>query len=231
MRVEGNDHVIEYNEIFHVVLESDDQGGADMFGNPTYRGNVFRYNYWHHIGNWRGTGDQPKCGQAGIRLDDAICGTAIYGNLFERCSAGKLGFGGVQIHGGKDNVMENNVFCDCAAALSFSPWGAARWREYVKNALDSPEIDRALYVERYPALARLAEDPDTNLVRSNLMVRCGEMLRRAGKGVQASNNTETAEGAITLRADNPLFTQPGAPRIPVAKIGLCPDSWRDSLAP
>jgi len=231
MRVEGNDHVIEYNEIFHVVLESDDQGGADMFGNPTYRGNVFRYNYWHHIGNWRGTGDQPKCGQAGIRLDDAICGTAIYGNLFERCSAGKLGFGGVQIHGGKDNVMENNVFCDCAAALSFSPWGAARWREYVKNALDSPEIDRALYVERYPALARLAEDPDTNLVRSNLMVRCGEMLRRAGKGVQASNNTETAEGAITLRADNPLFTQPGAPRIPVAKIGLYPDSWRDSLAP
>ena len=28
----GNDHVIEFNEIHDVVLESDDQGGVDMFG-------------------------------------------------------------------------------------------------------------------------------------------------------------------------------------------------------
>jgi hypothetical protein len=95
MRVEGNDQLIEYNEIYNAVTESDDQGGVDMFGNPTFRGNVYRCNYWHHIGNWRGTGEQPKCGQAGIRLDDAICGTRIYGNVFEHCSAGKLGFGGV----------------------------------------------------------------------------------------------------------------------------------------
>ena len=122
MRVDGNDQRIEYNEVFNVVLESDDQGGADMFGNPTYRGNVYRFNYWHNIGNWRGTGDQPKCGQAGIRLDDAICGTLLFGNIFEHCSAGKIGFGGVQIHGGKENVIENNVFSDCAAALS-SPLG------------------------------------------------------------------------------------------------------------
>jgi hypothetical protein len=226
MRIEGNDQTIEYNEIFHVVLESDDQGGADMFGNPTFRGNVFRYNYWHHIGNWRAVGEQPKCGQAGIRLDDAICGTAIHGNIFERCSAGKLGFGGVQIHGGKDNVVENNLFCDCAAAVSFSPWGADRWRDYVKKALDSPEIDRALYLERYPDLARLAEEPNTNQVRGNLMVRCGEVLRRAGSSVRAYDNTETAEGSITLEANNPLFNKPGFPRIPVREIGLYPDQWR-----
>jgi hypothetical protein len=126
MRVGGNDHLIEYNEIYNAVTESDDQGGVDMFGNPTYRGNVYRYNYWHHLGNWRATGDQPKCGQAGIRLDDAICGTRIYGNVFERCSAGKLGFGGVQIHGGKDNVVENNLFIECAAMVSCSPWDDKR---------------------------------------------------------------------------------------------------------
>jgi len=51
MRVEGNDHTIEFNEVFNAVIESDDQGAADMFGNPTYRGNVYRFNYWHHIGN------------------------------------------------------------------------------------------------------------------------------------------------------------------------------------
>ena len=219
MRVEGNDHVIEYNEIFHVVTESDDQGGADLFGNPTFRGNVFRYNYWHHIGNWHGTGEQPKCGQAGIRLDDAISGTAIYGNIFEHCSAGLHGFGGVQIHGGKDNVIEQNIFCDCAAAVSFSPWPLQRWQAYVKSALDSPQIDRALYLERYPALARLAEAPNVNLVRSNLMIRCGEMLRRAGKSVAASNNVATTEGTISLNADNPLFKRPEGPGTRVTDIG------------
>ena len=35
MRIEGNDQVVEYNEIYNVVTESDDQGGADMWGDPT----------------------------------------------------------------------------------------------------------------------------------------------------------------------------------------------------
>jgi hypothetical protein len=100
MRIEGNDHLVEFNEVHSVLLESDDQGGVDMWGDPTYRGNVFRYNYFHHIGNGLGTG------QAGIRLDDAICGTLVYGNLFHRCSDGH--FGGVQVHGGNENDVENN---------------------------------------------------------------------------------------------------------------------------
>ncbi|MEA1952649.1 MAG: right-handed parallel beta-helix repeat-containing protein, partial [Planctomycetota bacterium] len=94
IRLGGNDHLVEFNEVFDVVWESDDQGGADMFGNATYRGNVYRYNYWHHIGIGRGGQEEPACGRAGIRLDDAISGTLIFGNVFYRCSAGKLGFGG-----------------------------------------------------------------------------------------------------------------------------------------
>ena len=84
IRVEGNNHLIEYNEVFSVVTESDDQGGIDIFGNPTFRGNIFRYNYWHHIGAWRETDEQPACGQCAIRLDDAISGTLIKGNIMER---------------------------------------------------------------------------------------------------------------------------------------------------
>ncbi len=36
--------------MFHVVTESDDQGAIDMWGDPTYRGNIFRYNYIHDVG-------------------------------------------------------------------------------------------------------------------------------------------------------------------------------------
>ena len=51
IRLEGNDHVIEFNEVDHVVLEADDQGGFDEWANPSYRGNVLRYNNWHDIGS------------------------------------------------------------------------------------------------------------------------------------------------------------------------------------
>ena len=164
IRLNGNDHLVEFNEIRDVVWESDDQGGADMFGNPTYRGNVFRWNYWHHIGDRPRGGEEPHCGRAGIRLDDAISGVLIQGNVFYRCSGGKHGFGGVQIHGGKENVLDNNVFVECAAAVSFSPWGDTRWRKVVGKALDSPDIDKSLYLARYPDLARLGEDHDRNTV-------------------------------------------------------------------
>jgi hypothetical protein len=227
MRVEGNDHCIEFNEIFNAVLESDDQGGADMFGNPTYRGNVYRFNYWHHIGNWRATGEQPKCGQAGIRLDDAISGTLVFGNIFERCSAGQLGFGGVQIHGGKDNVIENNLFIDCAAAVSFSPWPEKRWRELVQPALDNKAIDRALYLARYPQLAQLADNPNSNTVRRNLALRVGELLRRAPGNIEANGNIVLKEGQMSREPDNPIFNEPGFVPIPVADIGLYRDRWRD----
>lgn len=225
MRVEGNDHLIEYNEIYNVVTESDDQGGVDMFGNPTYRGNVYRYNFFHHIGQWRGSGDQPKCGQAGIRLDDAICGTRIYGNVFERCSAGKLGFGGVQIHGGKDNVVANNLFLDCAAMVSCSPWDEKRWRDYVHNALDSKEISPALYRQRYPELSDLAGNVNRNYMRNNLGWHCGEMLRRAPYNLEDKNNAMLTEGQFAwVAGDIRLKAPAGFEPIPFEEIGLYHDA-------
>jgi hypothetical protein len=226
LNVGGNDHTIEYNEVFNAVQESDDQGGVDMFGNPTFRGNVYRYNYWHHIGNWRAVGEQPKCGQAGVRLDDAISGTLVYGNVFERCSTGKNGFGAVQIHGGKDNLVENNLFIDCAAAISFSPWDEKRWRDYVAPAMTNNEIDPKLYLERYPALASLSENANTNTIRRNLLVRCGEMLRHPSKSVNAQDNVVLPDGDTRLRVDNPVLNRPGFDRIPVEKIGVYEDSFR-----
>ncbi len=220
MRVEGNDHRVEYNEIYNVVTESDDQGGADMFGNPTYRGNIYRHNYFHHIGNWRGLGEQPKCGQAGIRLDDAICGTRIYGNVFERCSAGKLGFGGVQIHGGKDNVIENNLFIECSALVSCSPWYDKRWRNQVGKALDSREIDRALYVQRYPEMAELADHANRNHILRNLGWRCGELLRRAPQNLDVRDNAMLGDKEFSWDPKHFRLNRPGFDPIPFAEIGL-----------
>src|SRR5690606_7609790 len=170
MRIEGNDFLVEYNEISHVVKESDDQGGLDMFYNPAYRGNIIRYNRWSDI---RGG---TVHGAAGVRLDDMISGVLIHGNIFERCGA--LHFGGVQIHGGKDNVVTNNLFYDCFAAISFSPWGEKRWTDQLESAVirkkifEDVDIRSELYQSRYPELSQLAVNPDVNTLKNNLIVDC-----------------------------------------------------------
>ncbi|MDO4558416.1 MAG: right-handed parallel beta-helix repeat-containing protein, partial [Planctomycetia bacterium] len=132
IRIEGNDHLIERNRFVEVVQESDDQGGIDIWYNPGYRGIVIRNNYFCDIVG--GT----HCGAAAIRLDDMISGVSITGNVMERC--GSVRFGGVQIHGGKENLIERNLFIDCHAAVSFSRWGEARWLE----ALERPEMRKKL---------------------------------------------------------------------------------------
>jgi hypothetical protein len=238
MRVGGNDHLVELNEVHDVVLESDDQGGADMYGDPTYRGNVFRHNYWHHLGDWKQRGEESHTGQAGVRLDDAISGVMVQGNIFHRCSGGAVGFGGVQIHGGKDNMIEGNLFADCRAAVSFTRWGEKRWREFVAKSLDDRSIDRDLYLERYPPLRQLAENANVNTVRGNVALRCEElMLRMPARTVVEGNRemkeaVEMGEGSDgRLAWDGAVAERLGLSDIPFNEIGLYTDAYRSEALP
>jgi len=238
VRLDGNDHVVEYNEICRAVLESDDQGAVDMWGDSTYRGNVYRFNYFHHIGSRWSELPDAALGQAGIRLDDAISGTLILGNVFYRAGGGGLGFGAIQIHGGKDNRLENNVFVDCPAAVSFSPWGDRSWRAATQKSLDAPAIDRRLYLERYPDLARLAEDHDVNTLDRNLAMGCAEFLRREPRRNLQTRNVVTTHRTAFPQADRGRFAEVAASRtmrgfgldpIPFAEIGLYRDTYRRNL--
>jgi len=197
-----------------------------MWGNPTYRGVVLRYNFWHDIGSEHGLG------QAGIRLDDAISRVLIYGNVF--CRASRNLFGGVQIHGGKENWVENNVFVDCLHGISFSGWGPERWKQFLDSAGVVKQIEDMAITEpprntRYPDLTHLAENEGANWVWRNVAYNCGDFLTR-DRGIQdLMDNTVTmqdpgfvdaAKGDFTLKPDSPLV-QGGAFRpIPFGEIGL-----------
>ncbi len=52
----GNDHVIEFNEIHDVCLESNDAGAIYAGRNWTMRGTVIRHNYLHHIHGFENRG-------------------------------------------------------------------------------------------------------------------------------------------------------------------------------
>ncbi len=241
IRLSGNDHLVEFNEVYRVVRESDDQGGLDMWSDPTYRGNIIRYNYWHHIGNWRHLGEEPVYGQAGVRLDDAISGVKVEGNVFFHCATGKAGFGAIQIHGGKDNTVTHNIFVNCRTAVSFVPWDDKSWRDFTAlagHSLRSPEIDSALYRSRYPELARLNEDHDVNMICNNLVYLCGEFLRRdSGRNTLIDNIitnddpgfTDATNGIFNLAGNAPILRRTGFLPVPFEKIGLYSDGFRTAL--
>jgi len=225
MRLEGNDFTIEYNEISDVVNESDDQGGLDMFFNPSYRGTVVRYNHWANISG--GT----RHGAAGVRLDDMISGVHIYGNLFEKCGA--LGFGGVQIHGGKDNIVENNLFYHCFAAVSFSSWGEKRWLEQLdspiiqKKLFEEVDIRSGLYQNKYPELKNIRINVDQNIVKNNLLVDCTNRFLHENKKQIFENNTtvqangKTPETLCTAK----ILKNYGMQSIPYREIGPKKNKW------
>lgn len=233
LRIEGNDHLVEFNDIQHVLLASDDQGASDMFANPTYQGNVFRYNYWHDIGN----GDGWMT--AGIRLDDWISGVEIYGNVFERCSDG--GFGAIQINQGTDNVIENNVFFQCRAAISGGAASAERWKTTLTGTMVSgflKEVNATAppYSVRYPALRHIGEVPTTK-VWSNVVLDCPEFLRSSQNKDLVDNTVTTTNPGFTdpkrhdftIRKNSPLWNHLTFQPIPFGQIGLYRDKNRHSL--
>ena len=192
MRIEGNEHLIASNLVERAVLESDDQGAADLWGDPTYRGNKFIHNIWRNIGN---KAADSYCGQAAIRFDDAICGNLVYGNRFENCAVGK--FGGVQINGGRGNVIRNNLFTGCEKGVSFiSGWPLARWRTFlsqdnVKTLIAA--VDGEVYRAKYPEWAGIADAPQINVVENNIFV-----------GVKAMVFGKTQAGKRGVYCENPI---------------------------
>lgn len=106
----GSDHVLELNEIRHCNLETADCGAIYSWQvDWSKRGTIIRHNYLHDIigfGWENGKWTSPHFNW-GIYLDDGTCGVHVYGNIVARTIRG-----GVHVHGGRDNVIENNILVD-----------------------------------------------------------------------------------------------------------------------
>jgi len=99
----GNNHVIEYNEIRRVCQLTSDSGAIYSGRDWSYRGNVIRFNFIHHIHS-----DMEGQGTQGVYLDDCMSSAQILSNVFYRIDGGAIFCGG-----GRDNIMENNIIAFC----------------------------------------------------------------------------------------------------------------------
>ena len=225
MRIDASDCLVEYNQVYDVVKESDDQGGIDMFFDYSRRGVVIRYNHWRDI-----TGSM-LCGAAGVRLDDIISGETIYGNVFEHVGGSQ--FGGVQIHGGKDNVVENNLFYDCVRAVSFTPWPQEYWKaqfnreDHRRHIFEEADIRSEIYKNRFPELREPYDAHlNRNFIRNNLAVKCPELFNGAEKGQNETENNsllkpdnEDAQQPMAFYLKSSVLKRYGLQPIPFEKIG------------
>ena len=78
------------------------------------RGQVVRYNYWHHL-PYNETFKKYHCVcHMGVYIDNVNGGVTVYGNLFSHFD----GSSGAVFFGGSDDSVENNVFYDCHTGVN-----------------------------------------------------------------------------------------------------------------
>ena len=99
--VHGNEHIFEYNLIHDIATNSNDTSPWYIGRDPSDRGNIIRYNFFHHCGN------PAHKWTMGVYFDDASCGAVVHGNVFYKVHYG------VFLSSGRDNIVENNIFIEC----------------------------------------------------------------------------------------------------------------------
>ena len=233
--VSGNDNLIELNEIHRVCTETGDAGAFYMGRDWAQRGNIVRYNYFHDLraGGLDGQGGFSEV--MAVYLDDWMSGATIFGNIFYK--AGRA----VLIGGGRDNVVENNVFVDCHPAVHIDARGLG-WANYYFNGKETILFDRLKlvahdqppYSTRYPRLATiLADEPAQakgNRVARNIRVGGAWLELQDGltdKTVEIRGNltegdprfVDAAKADFRLRKDSPAWKL-GFEAIPIERIGL-----------
>ena len=236
----GNDNLIEFNEVHSVCQETGDVGAYYMGRDWTMRGNVIRHNFFHDIHG------PYTHGAMAVYLDDAASGTTIYGNVFYKASRAAF------IGGGRDNVVENNIFVECHPGVHIDSRCLGWAKKYavpgggwgMREKLEAVHYTAPPYSERYPKLATILDDepavPKGNVIVRNVFFG-GDHFNLSAEGKEHAtiedNFTEGDPGFVDpenlnfqLREDSPVYSQvPGFKKIPFEKIGLYKDQYRKSV--
>ena len=206
----SHNNIVEFNEINDACLEVVDGGAIGTGGrDKQLSGNIIRFNFIRNVVGMSTKAD----GQIethrycwGVYLDEFTSGTTIYGNIVVG-----TGRGAVHLHGGKNNLIENNIFVDSTRTqILLSPHPSDP--QFMKNNVICRNI--ITYKDPYSDLFLTYEG-----WRRDLMRECNSNLywHTGGLDIEAENDI-TPEGSFvqwqaagfdrnSLIAD-PLFVAP-----------------------
>lgn len=243
----GNDHIIEYNLIYDVVLQSSDAGAIYAGRNYTYYGVIVRYNAIYNIGSGEHRPD-------GIYFDDALSGQTAYGNLLVNIP--KYGF---HLGGGRDLTVKNNVIINAEKAFSYDDrardgivnngWFAhhsGKGGDMWKNFQEVP-YNNEVWSLKYPSLLTVSSDfnniespefaanPSNSIIENNVIVdkegSIGQISDAANRFSNIGKNAiytlsedpgfvDASKGIYSLKQDASVYEKlPGFDNIPIEKIG------------
>lgn len=254
--VHGNEHLFEYNNIHHVALNSDDTSPWYIGRDPSDRGNIIRYNYFHHCGN-------PDRMNMGIYCDDSSTDVLVFGNVFYKMNTNH---GVLFSNGGWDLKMKNNIVIEPishTATLSahFYTWysggGPTMFGEngiLRRRLVNNVNIYQSPYSDRYPELMNylrpIVEGKEWEGMRSRRNVLSGNLIvggpeeplhLMGGEYAQfeSVNNYRTdsdpgfvdfQNGNFNLKPDSEVFDKiQGFEALPFNKMGLYVDQYRKSI--
>lgn len=190
----GNDHIIEYNEIFDALKQTDDMGAIYTGRAKIDRGTVIRNNYIHDLY----TDSTNSAGIFGIYLDDKMDSITIESNVFENI-AGSAVF----VNGGRDNTVQDNVLINVQNSnFRISAQGVVMGETVEGNLMQYSGMQDGKYktepYTKYPHLADILEDeplyPKYNVFNNNVSVNGAtdffyDLWGRAEKTVVTDRNT------------------------------------------
>ncbi len=162
----GNEHLIEFNEIYDVAKETGDVGAIYAAMDWTYCGTVNKYNYFHNI---HGVGKFVS--SKAIYLDLPVGGITVFGNIFYDLEDAFF------TNSGRHCLIENNIFVKCSPSIKISVYrepsllvSGGSWR--LVERLDEVNYKNPPYSTRYPWLQEvLSEGDDPAIPYENVVVR------------------------------------------------------------
>lgn len=254
--VHGNDHLFEYNNIHHVTLNSDDTSPWYIGRDPSDRGNIVRYNYFHHCGS-------PDRMNMGIYCDDSSTDVLVFGNVFYKMNTKH---GVLFTNSGWDLKMKNNIIVEPIShtadiSAHYYTWASGSGPSMFgesgllrRRLLENVNIYQSPYSDRYPELMNylrpIVEGKEwegmrarRNIVSENLIIGGPENPLHLAGGEHAQcdyvNNYRTdkdpgfvdyQKGNFNLHPNSEVFKKiPGFKALPFDKMGLYIDQYRKSI--
>ena len=239
----GNDHIIEYNLIYDVDLETSD-GGAIYNGRSwTDYGCIVRYNCIYNMGT------PGYSTPNAIYMDDDLSGQQIYGNLIVNVPDA-----GIYLHGGHDNEIWGNVVVNAVGSgikLSEAIY-YSNMSQNIGNTLkpdwESSPKDTEVWKNAYPEMQKYfwdeskTDDPyfignaSHNKINGNVVVNkeaeLGDVDELSGSFCNISNNAlytfdmmdeifvAPDNGDYRLKEDSIIYEViPDFEQLPIDKIG------------
>ncbi len=185
LRFNGNDHLIEYNEIFNVMNNATDMGAIYAGRSHTMWGNKIRNNYFHNIETRIDKGHNSGHSRLvhAIYLDDTISGIEVSGNVFYKVKE-------AMVASGSDITFTNNIIIDSKSGVwwksrkdwqsDYGQYQSQQQRQEMlrRNTTIAADIKATPYnsdvwVRRYPNLVTSIEKtygPQRCVVANNVLV-------------------------------------------------------------